>query len=302
VEGGELCGLLGPNGAGKTTIVRILSTLVRADAGSARVAGLDVWRHRHLVRRSISLIGQGSSVDGAQTGEENLMMIGRLAGLSVTAACRRCRELLEAVDLVEAARRRVTTYSGGMRRRLDLAAGLMVRPKVMFLDEPTTGLDPRSRQSTWEVVREVVRSGTTVVLTTQYLEEADQLADHVVVIDKGRVVAEGQPAALKAQLGGRRLDLTLIDASTIARLSRTLGRRIIWSDEDRLTIGLATDGSAADVLTLLDEVDPKRELVERFEVREATLDDVFFALTSHQAAQTSEASHVDRSLEVGANA
>ncbi|MGD0442176.1 MAG: ATP-binding cassette domain-containing protein [Acidimicrobiales bacterium] len=302
VEGGELCGLLGPNGAGKTTIVRILSTLVRADAGSASVAGLDVWRDRHLVRRRISLIGQGTSVDAAQTGEENLMMIGRLAGLSVAAARGRCRELLEAVELLGVARRRVMTYSGGMRRRLDLAAGLMIRPQVMFLDEPTTGLDPRSRQSTWKVVREVVSSGTTVVLTTQYLEEADQLADHVVVIDKGRVVAEGQPAALKAQLGGRRLDLTLTDASTLARLSRSFGPRIVWSDEDRLTIGLATDGNAAHVLALLDEVDPKRELVERFELHEATLDDVFFALTGHQAAKTSEASHLDRSQEVGANA
>ena len=302
VEGGELCGLLGPNGAGKTTIVRILSTLVRADAGSARVAGLDVWRDRHLVRRRISLIGQGTSVDAAQTGEENLMMIGRLAGLSVAAARRRCRELLEAVDLLEVARQRVLTYSGGMRRRLDLAAGLMVRPQVMFLDEPTTGLDPRSRQSSWEVVREVVRSGTTVVLTTQYLEEADQLADHVVVIDKGRVVAEGQPAALKAQLGRRRLDLTLTDASTLARLSRSLGPRIIWRDEDRSTIGLATDGSAAHVLALLDEVDPKRELVERFELHEATLDDVFFALTGHQTVETTDTSYVDRSLEVAANA
>jgi len=302
VEGGELCGLLGPNGAGKTTIVRILSTLVRADAGSASVAGLDVWRDRHLVRRRISLIGQGTSVDAAQTGEENLMMIGRLAGLSVAAARGRCRELLEAVDLLGVARRRVMTYSGGMRRRLDLAAGLMIRPQVMFLDEPPTGLDPRSRQSTWKVVREVVSSGTTVVLTTQYLEEADQLADHVVVIDKGRVVAEGQPAALKAQLGGRRLDLTLTDASTLARLSRSFGPRVVWRDEDRLTIGLATDGSAAHVLALLDEVDPKRELVERFELHEATLDDVFFALTGRHGAKTSEASHLDRSQEVGANA
>ena len=302
VEGGELCALLGPNGAGKTTIVRILSTLVRADAGSARVAGLDVWRDRHRARRCISLIGQGTSVDAAQTGEENLVMIGRLAHLSVVAARRRCGELLEAVDLLEAARRRVATYSGGMRRRLDLAAGLMARPQVMFLDEPTTGLDPRSRQSTWEVVREVVRSGTTVVLTTQYLEEADQLADHVVVIDKGRAVAEGQPAALKARLGGRRLDLTLADASTLARLSRSFGPRIVWTDEDRLTIGLATDGSAAHVLALLDEVDPKRELVERFELHEATLDDVFFALTGHQAARASAASHVDPSLEVATNA
>jgi ABC-2 type transport system ATP-binding protein len=302
VEGGELCALLGPNGAGKTTIVRILSTLVRADAGSARVAGLDVWRDRHLVRRSISLIGQGTSVDAAQTGEENLVMIGRLARLSVAAARRRGRELLEAVDLVEVARQRVSTYSGGMRRRLDLAAGLMVRPQVMFLDEPTTGLDPRSRHSTWEVVREVVRSGTTVVLTTQYLEEADQLADHVVVIDKGRAVAEGQPAALKARVGGRRLDLKLTDASTLARLSRSFGPRIVWSDEDRLTIGLATDGRAAHVLALLDEVDPKRELVERFEMHEATLDDVFFALTGQQAAPASAASHVERSLEVAANA
>jgi ABC-2 type transport system ATP-binding protein len=302
VEGGELCGLLGPNGAGKTTIVRILSTLVRADAGSARVAGLDVWQDRHLVRRRISLIGQGTSVDAAQTGEENLMMIGRLAGLSVAAGRRRSRELLEAVDLLEVGRRRVMTYSGGMRRRLDLAAGLMVRPQVMFLDEPTTGLDPRSRLSTWKVVREVVSSGTTVVLTTQYLEEADQLADHVVVIDKGRVVAEGQPAALKAQLGRRRLDLMLTDASTLVRLSRSLGPRIIWRDEDRLTIGLATDGSAAHVLALLDEVDPKRELVERFELHEATLDDVFFALTGRHGAKTSEASHLDRSREVGTNA
>jgi ABC-2 type transport system ATP-binding protein len=206
VEGGSVFALLGPNGAGKTTTVRILSTLTRPDAGWARVAGFDVERDRRQVRRSISLTGQYAAVDDLQTGEENLRMIARLCGLSPARARRRAGELLERFDLVEAGRRRVGTWSGGMRRRLDLAASLVGSPAVIFLDEPTTGLDPRSRQAMWQVITGLVGDGVTVFLTTQYLEEADQLADRVAVMDGGRLVAEGTPAELKARVGGSTLD------------------------------------------------------------------------------------------------
>jgi ABC-2 type transport system ATP-binding protein len=280
---GSVLALLGPNGAGKTTTVRILATLVRADAGRVRVAGFDVVADRRQVRRHISLTGQYAAVDELQTGEENLRMMGRLAGLPGPAARRRAAELLERFDLTGAARRTVSTWSGGMRRRLDLAAGLVGEPSVLFLDEPTTGLDPRSRQEVWQVVTGLAASGVTVFLTTQYLEEADRLADRVAVLDGGRVVAEGTPAQLKEQVAGQRLDLVAADAAAFDALGRRLVGRVVGRDPGRLTIGVATDGSAAHVRALLDEVDPARRAVDRFAVHSATLDDVYLALTGHPA-------------------
>jgi len=285
VRTGEIVGLLGPNGAGKTTIVRILSTLVRADAGRAWVAGFDIVRDRHQVRRSISLTGQYAAIDELQTGEENLRMMGRLSGLPGAQARIRAGELLEQFDLAEAGGRKVATYSGGMRRRLDLAASLVVRPAVIFLDEPTTGLDPRSRLAMWDVITGLVGSGVTVFLTTQYLDEADHLADRIAVIDDGRVVAEGTSTALKRQVAEQRLDLTLADARAFEGIVRCLGGRVVQSDASRLTVGLATDGSAAHVRALLDEVDPQRCAIQRFAVHSATLDDVFLALTGHAAGR-----------------
>jgi ABC-2 type transport system ATP-binding protein len=285
VARGSVFALLGPNGAGKTTMVRILATLLRPDAGTARVAGFDIIRERHEVRRSISLTGQYAAVDDLQTGEENLRMMGQLSGLSAAHARNRARDLLARFDLSDAGRRRVGIYSGGMRRRLDLAASLIGRPAVIFLDEPTTGLDPRSRQAMWEVIAGLAGDGVTIFLTTQYLEEADQLAERVAVVDGGRVVAQGAPAELKQQVAGQRLDLTFADTWAFAEIARALGPRAVYRDAHHLTIGVATDGSAAQMRALLDEIDPQRRIVQRFAVHNATLDDVFLALTGHAAAR-----------------
>jgi ABC-2 type transport system ATP-binding protein len=284
VERGSVFALLGPNGAGKTTIVRILATLIRPDAGQARVAGFDVVRDRRRVRRAISLTGQYAALDELQTGAENLRMMGRLSGLPGPRARRRARELLERFDLADAGDRRVATWSGGMRRRLDLAASLVGEPAVIFLDEPTTGLDPRGRQAIWEVVGDLAGSGVTVFLTTQYLEEADRLADRIALLDGGRVVAEGTAAQLKQRVAGQRLDLVLADAAAFQNTAGLLGERTVQRDAGRLTIGVATDGSAAQVRALLDEVDPTRRAVRTFAVHTATLDDVFLALTGRIAA------------------
>jgi ABC-2 type transport system ATP-binding protein len=283
VPRGSIFALLGPNGAGKTTTVRILATLSRPDAGRATVAGYDIVRERHLLRRSISLTGQFAAVDGLQTGEENLPMMARLSGLTGAAARRRARQLLEQFGLADVASRRAGGYSGGMRRRLDLAASLTGQPAVVFLDEPTTGLDLRSRQSMWQVIGELAGRGVTVFLTTQYLEEADRLADRIAVVDDGRVVAEGAPAELKKQVADQRLDLMLASPAFFAGLARKLGARAIHLDPGSLTIGVATDGSAAQVRALLDEIDPGGGAVRRFTVHTATLDDVFLALTGHPA-------------------
>jgi ABC-2 type transport system ATP-binding protein len=283
VPGGTVFALLGPNGAGKTTTVRILATLVRPDAGHARVGGYDVVRDRRRVRRRISLTGQYAAVDDLQTGAENLRMTGRLAGLSAADARRRAGQLLDRFDLTEAGGRRVGTYSGGMRRRLDLAASLVGRPAVIFLDEPTTGLDPRSRQAMWRVVDDLAGSGVTVFLTTQYLEEADQLAERIAVLDAGRIVAEGSPEELKRSFGDQRLELTLADRPAYDRVAGRLIDQVTQRDVERLSISVATDGSAAHVRALLDEVDPDRRAVQRFDLHSATLDDVFLALTGRVA-------------------
>jgi ABC-2 type transport system ATP-binding protein len=286
VPRGSVFALLGPNGAGKTTTVRILTTLTGLDAGTARVAGHDVVRERALVRRSISLTGQDVAIDEVQTGAENLRMMSRLCRLSRGHAATRADELLEQFDLVEAGARRVGTYSGGMRRRLDLAASLIVRPAVIFLDEPTTGLDPRSRAAMWTVITELTRSGVTIFLTTQYLEEADKLADRIAVVDGGRIVAEGTSAQLKQQVSGHRLDLTLADAGAFESVAGLLGNRALLPERDRLAVSVATDGSANHVRALLDELDPDRRAVARFAVHSATLDDVFLALTVSQKKET----------------
>jgi ABC-2 type transport system ATP-binding protein len=281
VARGSVYALLGPNGAGKTTTVRILATLLRPDAGTARVAGFDTVHDRARVRRAISLTGQDTAIDELQTGAENLRMMARLCRLSRAGARDRAGELLERFGLVEASDRRVRTYSGGMRRRLDLAASLIVRPAVIFLDEPTTGLDPRSRQAVWEVVGELTRDGVTIFLTTQYLEEADRLADRVAVMDGGTIVAEGTSAELKAQVAGHRLDLTAADRAAFDGLVTALGSRAVQPAGDRLAVSVATDGSAGHVRALLDELDPAHRAVARFTVHSATLDDVFLALTGH---------------------
>jgi ABC-2 type transport system ATP-binding protein len=283
VARGTVHALLGPNGAGKTTTVRILATLLEADAGTATVIGHDVVAERRFVRRAISLTGQYAAIDELQTGEENLRMMGRLNGLSRSRARERAAELLGRFGLTDAGRRRVGTYSGGMRRRLDLAVSLVGDPAVLFLDEPTTGLDPRSRKSMWQVIGELVGDGVTVLLTTQYLEEADALADRIAVLDGGRIVAEGTPAELKRLVAGPRLDLTLADRVAYDDAMRLLGDRAIDNDAARMTIGVPTDGSAAHVRAVLDEIDPNRDVVASFAVHDATLDDVFLALTGHTA-------------------
>nr|WSZ96772.1 ATP-binding cassette domain-containing protein [Streptomyces sp. NBC_00857] len=282
VERGTVFALLGPNGAGKTTAVRILATLTTADSGTARVAGYDTVTDRRRVRDAISLTGQFAAIDEKQTGEENLRMMGRLSGLSRSRAHRHAAELLDRFGLTAAGRRLAVTYSGGMRRRLDLAAGLVGEPRVVFLDEPTTGLDPRSRQELWQVVRDLSAQGTTVFLTTQYLEEADQLADHIALVDHGRLVAEGTSGELKGRVAGHRLDLVMADPHAYLRLAS----RAVHHAAESLTVGLPTDGTASHVRALLDEIDPDGTDVIRFAVHSATLDDVFLALTGAPTTST----------------
>jgi ABC-2 type transport system ATP-binding protein len=281
VPRGTVFALLGPNGAGKTTTVRILATLTEADAGQARVAGFDVRRDRSAVRRWISLTGQFAALDEAQTGEENLRMMGRLSRLSRPAARRRAAELIEQFELTAAGRRRVGTYSGGMRRRLDVAASLVGHPSVIFLDEPSTGLDPQSRLTMWRVIAGLAASGVTVFLTTQYLEEAGRLAGRIAVLDAGRLIAEGTADELKQRVATQRLDLTSPNAAAFYEVSRYFGDQAVHLDPASLTVGVPTDGSAAQVRALLDAADPGRVLIAGFAVRGVTLDDVFLALTGH---------------------
>ncbi len=285
VRPGSVFALLGPNGAGKTTTVRILATLLDANAGQARVAGYDVAAERAQVRRVISLTGQYAALDEGQTGSENLRMMARLSGLSRARSRRRADDLLARFDLIDAARRRVSTYSGGMRRRLDLAASLVGEPAVLFLDEPTTGLDPRSRLDVWEMVTELAGSGVTVFLTTQYLEEADRLADRIALIDGGRIVAEGTAADLKQRVAGERLDLTMANIEAYEQIADRLDALVTRRDPDQLVLGVATTGRAGHVRELLDLLDPDRGLIDHFAVHSATLDDVFLALTGHSAAK-----------------
>jgi ABC-2 type transport system ATP-binding protein len=274
---GEVFALLGPNGAGKTTIVRILSTLIQADAGTATVMGHDLRREPGAVRGVIGVTGQFSAVDDLLTGEENLVLMGRLLHLQATERRARTTELLERFDLVEAARQTPATYSGGMKRRLDLAMTLMRRPQLIFLDEPTTGLDPRSRQTMWQIIRELVREGVTILLTTQYLEEADHLADRIAVLDHGRIVAEGTPEELKRRIPGAHIRLRFADVASLADAARVLpeGTR----DDEELVLRVPNERgirSLRDVLARLgDDV-----AVEDLSIHTPDLDDVFFSVTS----------------------
>jgi ABC-2 type transport system ATP-binding protein len=283
VPAGSVLGLLGPNGAGKTTIVRILATLLRPDAGRASVAGFDVVRQASSVRRLIGLSGQYAAVDGYLTGRENLRMIGRLAGLSRAAAVRRAGELLETFDLTGAAERTVRNYSGGMRRRLDVAASLVARPAVLFLDEPTTGLDPRGRVGLWRLLAELTAHGTTLLLTTQYLEEADRLADTIVVLDNGHVVAAGTPAQLKARLGGDRLEVKAIRGDDPARLAAALaglgsGPPQVDTESARVVVPV-TDGPGI-LPELASRLAANQLEIADLALRRPTLDDVFLTLTN----------------------
>jgi ABC-2 type transport system ATP-binding protein len=278
---GTVLALLGPNGAGKTTAIRILATLLRPDAGTVRIAGHDVVAEPAAVRSVISLTGQYAAVDGQQTGRENLVMLGQLWHLGRRSARRRAGELLGRFDLAAAADRRVEDWSGGMRRRLDLAMSLVAPPRVLFLDEPTTGLDPTSRSTMWDVVRDLVGEGITVVLTTQYLEEADRLADRIVLLDGGRVVADGRAADLKRRVGGSRLDLVLRSAGTAAAAVHTLSGAGLCPQvaDDGVTVGRPSDGSAAHVHHALDVLARAEIAVDAIAQHEPTLDDVFAALT-----------------------
>jgi ABC-2 type transport system ATP-binding protein len=287
VPQGTVLGLLGPNGAGKTTAVRILTTLLRADAGRAEVAGVDVFADPSAVRERIGLSGQYAAVDEHLTGFENLDMVGRLYRLGRRRARTRARELLDRFDLADAADRPVKTYSGGMRRRLDLAGALVAEPTVLFLDEPTTGLDPRSRLGMWAILRELLAQGTTLLLTTQYLEEADQLADEIVVIDHGRAIARGTADELKAQVGGERVELVVKDPAQLAAARAALERVAVGDVQvmphtHALSAGVV--GGAEVLMEVMRRLDAAGIGMLDVGLRRPTLDDVFLTLTGHHAA------------------
>ena len=282
---GRVLGVLGPNGAGKTTAVRILATLLRPDGGQASVCGYDVVRDAHQVRQLIGLTGQYASMDEGLSGTNNLIMIGRLLGLPRSQARARARELLARFDLTDAAARAVKTYSGGMRRRLDLAASLVGSPRVLYLDEPTTGLDPRSRTDVWGMIRGLVADGVTVLLTTQYLDEADHLAHDIVVIDHGKVVATGTPDELKAKIGGQVLQVSPADPARMAEVTALMAGLIEAEVTTDAESGVATAPvtDAALVPHIFRELDDRGIELAEFTLRKASMDEVFFALTGHGA-------------------
>ena len=297
VPTGTVLGLLGPNGAGKTTSVRVLTTILQPDSGRAEVLGLEVTKHGQAVRERIGLAGQYAAVDENLTGHENLRMIGRLSHLSKSVVQTRSVELLERFDLTDAADRPVRTYSGGMRRRLDLAAALVHRPPVLFLDEPTTGLDPSGRQDLWAVIEDLVREGTTLLLTTQYLEEADRLADNIVVIDHGRVIAEGTAPQLKAKLGSTIVEVGFADPATAQRAQAELARIGLCDVATASSIvELKVDDGARVVLDVVRALDGAKLEPETLIVREPTLDDVFLSLTGHKAEELDDE---DEAAETG---
>ena len=283
VAEGTVLALLGPNGAGKTTMVQILSTLIGANGGEARVAGHDLVREPEAVRAAIGVTGQFSAVDNLLTGEENLLLMADLHHLGRSEGRRRAAALLDRFDLVDAGKSMPATYSGGMRRRLDLAMTLVGDPRLIFLDEPTTGLDPRSRHTMWQIIRDLVAGGVTILLTTQYLEEADQLADRVAVLDRGKLVAQGTPDELKRRIPGGHIRLQFADASGLEAAARTLGE--VARDDNELTLQIPTDGSVRSIKALLDRLDDQSIDVNEFSVHTPDLDDVFFALTGHPDTQ-----------------
>ena len=283
VPAGTVFSLLGPNGAGKTTTVNVLTTLMKADAGSVRVAGHDVATETKAVRAAIGVTGQFAAVDELLTGQENLQLMADLKHLGSAEARRLVTDLLERFDLAESAHKLVSTYSGGMRRKLDLAMTLVGDPQVIFLDEPTTGLDPRSRRTMWGIIRELVAHGVTIFLTTQYLEEADQLADRIAVLDQGRVVAQGTPGELKRQVPGSHVRLRFTDAAELDAAARVLTDSA--RDDEDLTLRVPSDGGAKSLRALLNELDEHSIDVEEFSAHTPDLDDVFLALTGHASTE-----------------
>lgn len=288
VRRGTMLALLGPNGAGKTTIVRILSTLLKADSGKITVEGFDVIEEPNKVRNVIGLTGQSAAVDEMLSGRENLIMMGRLYRLTPKSSGERAQELLEEFDLVKAADRPAKTYSGGMRRRLDLAVSLIAKPPIIFLDEPTTGLDPRSRLAMWEIIRGLMKAGTTILLTTQYLEEADQLADKIVVIDGGKVIAEGTSEELKNKVGNDRLEFVLKDAASLAKAQAALGKKVFETHEKLFTVSVVVKDVNKDVRAALDALAKANVAIESMEVLRPTLDDVFLSLTGTKKVESEE--------------
>jgi ABC-2 type transport system ATP-binding protein len=284
---GTILGLLGPNGAGKTTAVRVLTSLLRPDSGSARVAGIDVLADPAAARRVIGLAGQYAAVDEALTGSENLQLVGSLNHLPRAVRRERARELLDQFGLTDAGDRTLKTYSGGMRRRLDLAAALVARPPVLFLDEPTTGLDPRSRIDLWAVIEQLVADGTTLLLTTQYLEEADRLADQICVVDRGRVIAEGTAAELKAKLGGTVVEVTLANQSIAASVVGVLeGAGEAKPIQDDTLVRVATSAGPATLTEVVRRLDAANIEPTGLQLRQPSLDDVFLSLTGHGASES----------------
>jgi ABC-2 type transport system ATP-binding protein len=285
VKRGTVLALLGPNGAGKTTTIRILSTLLLPDGGQALIHSFDVVREASKVRSLIGLTGQYAAVDEYLTGEENLHMIGRLYRLNHQDIKRRTQELLELFDLMEASARTVKTYSGGMRRRLDLAVSLIAAPPIIFLDEPTTGLDPRSRLIMWDIIEQLVAAGTTILLTTQDMDEADRLADKIVVIDGGKIIAEGTSDELKQQVGSERLEITIAEASSFETAKRVVYGDGIHLDSKTRTLSLATKGGVHQLKQVLSRLDEAGVGVENVSFHRPTLDDVFLTLTGHTTEQ-----------------
>lgn len=279
VEKGTIYALLGSNGAGKTTAINILTTLLLPDGGEAKVAGFDVIREDKKVRSAISLTGQFAAVDDLLTGEENLIMMGRFSHVDPKVVRQRSSELLQQLDLVAAAKRPISTYSGGMRRRLDLAISLLASPPIIFLDEPTTGLDPRSRQEIWKIIKQFVKGGTTIFLTTQYLEEADQLADRIAVLNDGKLVAEGTAEELKKQVGGELIQLTFEDEATMLQAQKIIDGEVVAADTAHYELEITTDGSARNMRELLDKLVKQHIEPTRINLRQPTLDDAFMQLT-----------------------
>jgi ABC-2 type transport system ATP-binding protein len=287
VKTGEILALLGPNGAGKTTTIRMLSTLLQPDSGTIRVAGFDPVKQGDKVRSSIGLTGQFAAVDEYLTGKENIEIIGKLYHMQADVIKARTAELLEKLDLVEAANRPAKTYSGGMKRRLDLAMSLVAAPPIIFLDEPTTGLDPRSRQDLWRMIKQLAKDGTTILLTTQYMEEAEYLADNVIVIDHGKVIAEGTVNELKSKVGAEQVEIVLKKASDAKKTMQLLGNKAKYV-EDTLTVNLPADKGVATLRSTLEQLGTAKIDVDTASLRRPTLDDVFLALTGHDTTENEE--------------